>query len=137
MLSVIYFLADFIIVTIAGEDYLSSSMILKVTMLYTFFIPFSRQFGTLMDSIGKPKINLLITLVTSFLNIAISYAMIKEFGVIGAAYGTLTTYLLNFFFVQAYLYKKFSFSFLQVFREMLLNYNKALRYILKLRSSAN
>ena len=91
---------------VAGDSYLDAAPILKVTMFYGLFVPFSRQFGTMMDAMGKPKVNFVVVLASAVLNIFFSYFFIKEWGVIGAAYGTLLTYFIVFIANQIILYRE-------------------------------
>lgn len=122
LLIFIYFFSDFIILLIAGEEYIGSASILKVTMLYSVFIPFARQFGTLLDSIGKPQVNLKLTLLTSLINIIASYFAIIMFGIIGAAYGTLFTYFAGFIIIQIYLNRNYNVVLSEIFTSTIKNY---------------
>ncbi|MCR6641428.1 MAG: flippase [Sporocytophaga sp.] len=86
----------FIIQVIAGENYLDTVPILQVTIIYSFFVPYARQFGTVLDSIGKPKINFYFVIFGACLTALFDYLYISHFGLIGAVYGTLTTYAIVF-----------------------------------------
>src|SRR5690606_35176130 len=87
---------EFIITLVASKGYLDTVSILQVTILYSIFTPFGRQFGTILDSIGKPKITFSIVLLNLVLNIISNYIFINAFGVIGAAYGTLVSCIIGF-----------------------------------------
>lgn len=95
----------YIILFIAGEEYLSTVPILQVTILYSVFVPFARQFGTVLDSMGKPKINFYFVVGGAAVNVAFNYFFISAFGVIGAAYGTLSTFTVIFILNQVILRK--------------------------------
>lgn len=95
------------IAIIGGEKYLDAVPLLRITILFGLFIPFAIQFGTVLDSIGRPKINFYFTLLGMILNVVLNYVFITNFGVIGAAYGTLTTYGITFVLQQAVLYSFF------------------------------
>jgi len=97
--------AEWIIWIVAGEKYLDSAYLLRLTILYGLFIPYAVQFGTVLDSIGKPKINFWFTLGGAVLNIILNFIFISYFGIVGAAYGTLVTYLIAFGGMQYLLYK--------------------------------
>jgi Na+-driven multidrug efflux pump len=94
------------IVLLAGrsEAFQGAAIILQVTILYTLFVPYGRQFGIVMDTIGKPNFSFYFVLIGALTNIASNYFFIKEFGVIGAAYGTLLTLGLKFIAQQFILY---------------------------------
>lgn len=90
-LLIIFLFAEVIITIIAGIDYIEAADILKVIVITSLFYPFVRQFGTIMDSIGKPKINFYLLLIVSMMNIISNYIFITKYGKIGAAFGTLLT----------------------------------------------
>ena len=95
------------IVTAGNPEYLGAVPILQVTILYTLFVPYSRQFGIVLDSIGRPGWSFGFVLTGALLNVVSNYLFIETFGygVIGAAYGTLTTLALKFVAQQVILYR--------------------------------
>ncbi|HMR57698.1 MAG TPA: flippase [Cyclobacteriaceae bacterium] len=116
-LSIIMFLfSDQIVYIIAGKNYIESGYLLKITAFYTLFIPFGRQFGILLDATRKPKINFYVVLGTAIIGSIITLVFIKNWGITGAAYGTLLTYLVRFLFQQWWLYSYFGINTLTVFR---------------------
>lgn len=92
-----------VILLIAGERYLESVNILRVTMCYGLLLPFLREFGIILDSMGKAKLNMLITSRNVVVNIILNFIFINYYGVIGAAYATLSTYLVSWIINQFYL----------------------------------
>lgn len=121
--------ADIIILIVAGEQYQDSANILRLTILYGLFIPFAVQFGTVLDSIGKPKINFLFTFGGAALNIVLNYIFIRNFGIIGAAYGTLVTYSLTFVGMQWILYRMFEVKSWRVFQHTIGFYEQLLSLV--------
>lgn len=103
-----------------------SAVILQVTILYTLFVPFGRQFGTTLDSIGKPYWSFIFVISGAIMNIISNYLFIKEFGVIGAAYGTLLTLVLKFIAQQIILYKVLNVHTLRVFYYMFSFYKQVI-----------
>ena len=103
-----------IIFVIAGKGFEQTGYLLKFTMFYGLLIPFNRQFSITLDALGKPKLNFIIVLFTLLLNVILNITFITQFGIIGAIYGTLITYLAVFFFAQIYLYKSFGISLLKI-----------------------
>jgi lipopolysaccharide exporter len=89
-----FFMADFIILVIAGSQYAESANILRVTILFGVFTPFFRQFGTAMDSSGRPSYNFFVLLFSVVISLILNYAGVQLFGIMGAAYGTLLSYLI-------------------------------------------
>ena len=111
----VLFFAEWIIWVVAGEAYLEASNILRVTMFYGLFIPYAVQFGTVLDSTGRPRINFIFTLISALLNVVFNYFFIVQYGAIGAAYGTLTTYVIAFIAMQIYLKRTFGIGAFQPF----------------------
>ncbi len=96
MIVVVLLFTKPIILLTAGEKYLDAVPILQITILYSLFFPFARQFGTVLDSIGMPKVNFYFILFSAVLNITVNYLFITNFGIMGAAFGSLTTHSLLF-----------------------------------------
>lgn len=118
-------LSEWIIGILAGSEYFEAANLLRWTILYGLFMPFAVQFGTVLDSMGKPKINFYFTLGSMLLNIALNYYFITRYGVYGAAFGTLMTYAITFVFMQALLYKELNIKAYRAFYYMFEFYKKA------------
>lgn len=106
---------EWIILFIAGEKYLDAVPVLRITILYTFFMPFLRQAGVIFDSIGKPKYSFYILFVSIFVNAVLNFALIQAFGIMGAAYGTLLSVIFIFIIGQCLLYKELRINALNAF----------------------
>lgn len=104
--AVILIFPEFIINVLAGPEYLDTVGILRVTIFYTLFIPYARQFGVVLDAIGLQKVNFYFVLFSALLNVAFNWFFISAYGTIGAAYGTLATYGVGFIYNQIYLHRK-------------------------------
>ncbi len=100
-------LADWIVWIVGGDKYLDAAPILQWTMIYGLFVPFAVQFGTILDSTGRPKLNFYFTMGGAVVNIILNYVFISAFDMIGAVYGTLTTYVITFVMMQILLYRFF------------------------------
>lgn len=107
--------AEPIIRFFAGDQYADSADILRLTAFFGIFMPFAVQFGTVLDSTGKPAVNFVYTLITALINLGFSVLFIKEFGLFGAAYAMLTGYALSFILMQNFLYKHFKINALKAF----------------------
>ena len=103
----VFLFPKFIVVALGGEEYAVAASILTVTVFYALFLPFANQFGTILDSIGKPETNLFFTLLGAVINVIANLIFILNFGVIGAAYGTICTYIITFVLNQVVLNKMF------------------------------
>ena len=110
--------ADIIILLVGSEKYSDSAPILRVTIFYGIFMAFAMQFGTILDSIGKPKLNFYITLIGAILNLSLNILFIKMLGLYGAAYGSLTTMSLMFIVMQITLNKLLGVNTLNAFSHM-------------------
>jgi O-antigen/teichoic acid export membrane protein len=78
--------------TLFGETYNSAPLflaLLSVTYLYTAFGNLSA--GNLLNSQGKTKLNLYLTLITASIGFPVGYFLIMEFGVLGLIVTTLTS----------------------------------------------
>jgi lipopolysaccharide exporter len=107
--------AEPIIQVFAGKQYLEAADVLRLTAFFGLFMPFAVQFGTVLDSTGKPAVNFAYTLFTALLNLGLSYFFIQKFGLFGAAYATLAGYALSFVLMQQYLHKNFKINALKAF----------------------
>lgn len=96
----LYFFADLVIWLIAGDKYDDSIPLLRVTLLYCLLIPYGRQFGTVLDSMGRTKLTFSLVLFTASLNLGLNYLFIGQFGVMGAAYATLCSNVVGFVVAQ-------------------------------------
>lgn len=92
--------ADIIVSVIGSDKYIDSAPILRVTIFYGVFMAFATQFGTILDSIGKPKLNFYTTAFGACLTLGCNIIFIKNFGVYGAAYGSLLAMSIMFIIQQ-------------------------------------
>lgn len=52
-----FLLANFILTTLGGTTYQTSTPILQIFAIYSLFLPFDRLLGIALDAIGKPHLN--------------------------------------------------------------------------------
>jgi O-antigen/teichoic acid export membrane protein len=116
--------ADPIIRFIAGPGFDETVPILQITMLYGLIIPFNRFLGITLDAIGKAKTNFLFVLRNAALNVISNYFFITRFGIIGAAYGTMTTYVVITIINQVYLHIYLRIKIRNVIRHLFEAYAK-------------
>ena len=120
---------DEVIRLIAGEKYLDATELLQITIVYSLFLPFLKQFGTTMDATGRPSINFSLIFVLAVLNIISNYVFILYFGLLGAAYGTLFTYVVSFVANQLILRRTFGVSTWKVIQQIPVTYRDTVSYI--------
>lgn len=111
----LYFFADWVIWLIAGAKYADSIPLLRVTLLYCLLIPYGRQFGTVLDSMGRTKITFYLVLCTALINLGLNYLLIGQFGVMGAAYATLCSNVVGFVVAQRVLSKEVGVNIFNTF----------------------
>src|SRR5687768_11349567 len=116
--------ADPIVDFIAGPGFEETVPILQITMLYGLVIPFNRFLGITLDAVGKAKTNFFFVLRNAGINIVSNYFFISYFGVIGAAYGTLTTYIIVTVINQIYLHNFLHVRLNNIFRHLFEAYAK-------------
>lgn len=112
---IVQLLSEWIIRMVAGPDYSASAGLLRIVICFGLFIPYAVQFGTLLDSVGRPRVNFGYTLASLLLTAGFNLALITVLGVYGAAIGTLIAYGLSFCLMQWYLYRHYRISPLRPF----------------------
>jgi lipopolysaccharide exporter len=115
----LYLFSDLIIEIIFGLNYIEAAPILRVTIFFTLLIPFNRQFGTVMDALKRPKVNFYLLVMMATLNVIFNYFFLKKFGTIGAAYGTLLSYIIIFILNQIILHRMYGINTYKVFPAIL------------------
>ncbi|MEJ7557795.1 MAG: flippase [Pedobacter sp.] len=128
----IYIFDGYIINLLAGSKYQDTIPILNVTLLYCVLGPFGRQFGVIIDSIGKTRITFIVVVVNTFVILILNYFFIKKYGTIGAAYATLISNIFGFSVAQYILWKELRVNPLNAFVYAFKFYPEFLnKYILK------
>ena len=106
----LYLFSDFVVTLIAGTNYKDTVPLLHITLLYCLFTPYGRQFGNILDSIGKTRLTFFVVLLVTSINIGLNYIFISRFGVLGAANATLAAHIIGFFIGQSILKKELNVS---------------------------
>ncbi len=112
-LSVLF--AEPIVLVFAGEQYVESANVLRLTAFFGLFMPFAVQFGTILDSTGRAATNFSYTFFIALLNFGLSYWFVQRFGLFGAAYATLTAYAIGFLLMQRLLRRDFGIEWFRAF----------------------
>ena len=108
--------AEPVVRLLAGEQYLESANILRITAFLGLFMPYAVQFGTILDSTGRPATNFAFTLLTAGMNFILSFTFVWKFGLYGAPVATLTGYALSFVLMQRLLRRDFGVVWWEAFR---------------------
>jgi len=127
---------ELIIYIVAGPEYAHKGAdLLRVTILSIMVQPFLRQFGTMLDSSGKPHVNFYALLGMATLNVVLNIVFIQQMGIMGAAYGTLTSMIVFAIVARIILGKNFDISFTSSIKYIFVFYGQGLDYLKKLVSS--
>ncbi|MHA4895119.1 flippase [Pedobacter sp. PWIIR3] len=111
----IYIFDGYIIELLAGNKYADTVPILNITLLYCVLGPFGRQFGVIIDSIGKTRVTFFIVLANTAVILILNYFFIRKYGTIGAAYATLISNIFGFTIAQYILWKELRVNALNSF----------------------
>jgi O-antigen/teichoic acid export membrane protein len=131
MLCVIFVFSKTIIVLFAGEAYAESAGVLRLTAFFGLFMPFAVQFGTMLDSTGKPALNFAVTFFTAVLNLVLAYVFVLKFGLYGAAIAILIGYLISFVVMQYIMSRQYGVRWWRPFALLPYFYQLGFSFILR------
>jgi lipopolysaccharide exporter len=131
----IFLIPHLFIMVLAGSKYYAAIPILQTVILFSFLRPFSYQFGTTMDAIGKPKINFWVNLLTMMLNYGFMYLGLRFTGWMGAAYGTVVSAILAFLIMYSVLNKIVGVRLSETFTYVWISYKEIYGQVRKLMSN--
>lgn len=111
----IYIFSDLIIYIAAGNKYADAVPLLRVMLFYILLIPYGRQFGVILDSIGKTKTTFYMVVFIASFNLGLNYLLISQIGIMGAPYATLISNIVGFIIAQYILKKELNVSIWSTF----------------------
>ncbi|PCJ20643.1 MAG: O-unit flippase [Candidatus Cloacimonadota bacterium] len=111
----IMFFSEDITSFLYGGMYDSSGQILKVHILCSFFVFMGVVRGNWIINENLQKYDMFIHIIGAISNILFNYFFIKKYGVLGAAYGTVISYMFTLFF-SSLLIKQIRPSFFMIIR---------------------
>jgi len=120
------------IVGLIAPAYNDAVPILQIVIFMSLFLPFAYQFGVTLDSMGYPHRNFYVTGSFFITNLTLNYFWISNFGVMGAAYGTLSTTVIGFLVMQIILNKMIGVTVPNVLRNMILFYTQLFKTVFSL-----
>jgi lipopolysaccharide exporter len=120
----IFLIPHLFIMILAGSKYYAAVPILQTVILFSFLRPFSYQFGTTMDAIGKPRINFWVNLLTMSMSYGFMYLGLRYTGWLGAAYGTVVSAILSFLTMYSVLNKTIGVRISETFKWVWLSYRE-------------
>lgn len=95
---VTFFLGEYLINILYGEQYKIASNILKVHIWSGIFVFIGVVSGKWLLAENLQKISMFNTAIGAILNILLNYYLLKKIGVLGAAWGTLISYFIAAYF---------------------------------------
>jgi lipopolysaccharide exporter len=126
-----FLFADLIIYIIAGPAYAESANVLRITILFGLFTPFFRQFGTSMDSSGRPQINFIVLASSVPINLLCNFVGIRLWGILGAATGTLLSYAIVTLVCYVLMVRTFKIELKNIVTSMVGYYAQGFRFFQK------
>jgi O-antigen/teichoic acid export membrane protein len=111
----IFLFPGFVVHIIAGNNYPETIPVVRLIVITCLATPFARQFGTILDSIGKPRINFIIILISVTIELILVYFLVKQYGIIGAVYATLIADAITTLMMQIILRKELNVNILNTF----------------------
>lgn len=125
----LFFFSKEIIFLLAGPSYEDSELILKILLLTALFKPFSRIFGTTLDAIGKPQMNLKMLLYSMIINGLLNVMFIPLMGTIGAAVATVLAVIFTVIWGQWWIAKIIPFRLDNIMKACLTYYFKGIYWV--------
>ena len=129
VVAIVLLFPKWILLVIAGSQYVAAAPILQIIILYGLFLPFIRQFGNIMDVTGRPKVNFAVLAVFAVLNIGFNALGIYIWGLPGSAYGTLFSYFLLFLTTYTVMVKIVHISLVRIVKNIFMLYGNYFRMI--------
>jgi O-antigen/teichoic acid export membrane protein len=93
----VYFLSDWIILTLYGEVYMDASPVLSIHIFSAIFVYFGVSSGRWLINEGKTYLSLYRNILGMIANIFLNVFLIKSMGIIGAAIASLIAYSMAFY----------------------------------------
>ncbi|HLX92549.1 MAG TPA: flippase [Puia sp.] len=111
----LFLFPGFVVHVVAGSNYPETIPVVRLIVITCLATPFARQFGTILDSMGKPRINFIIILISVTIELVLVYFLVRRYGIIGAVYATLIADALTTLAMQIILRKELNVNILNTF----------------------
>lgn len=121
----VFLFSDWIIFIVAGPAYAEAAGILRLTILFGLLTPFNRQFGMAMDASGRPQLNFYFLVFAALINVILNLLFVQFWGIMGAAYATLSAYLVVSLVGHLYLVRLFKVEIKNIGHYLLSSYGQA------------
>ncbi|NTW49115.1 MAG: oligosaccharide flippase family protein [Chlorobiales bacterium] len=102
-----------------GKEYLDAAPLLIIMMItVAVYSPFGNAFGSVINAIGKPEINMKVVVVNSVINIVLSFSLVLTIGLYGAVFAPFITETFGFIWISRILKRELGISFENCFRQI-------------------
>ncbi len=105
-----------IIYVLAGPQYYDAVPYMQLISVTSITLAFLKQYGVIMDSTGRPGLNLLTTSLIAGIQVLLLYFFIRQYQLIGAGYALVTSHFIGFIITQFLLRRLFGINFLNAFK---------------------
>ena len=99
------FFADDIVILIFGKGFLYAIPPLQILIVGSVFFGIFISIGSVLTGVGRPDLSLKINSVGAIINIILNLSLIPFFGISGAAFATVTSYIIIIFLSIHYMIK--------------------------------
>ncbi len=111
-------LAKWVVVLLSGWEYVNSTILLQILIIYCIFVPLDRFSGVTLDLLGKPKINFQKVLIMLAVNVVGDLIALHYFADLRmVALASWLTFFSGLIFGNLFLSRFYEFSYLDCFRE--------------------
>ncbi|WP_392486644.1 flippase [Haloimpatiens sp. FM7315] len=109
-----------IILLLFGKEYVNAYIPLIILMLYVLLLFLRETYGYALNAWNMEKQYLKTVLISSMVNLILNLILIPVYGIIAAAFTTLISEVINFVFMQKYVFKVAKTSYLHNFIKIIL-----------------
>ncbi|NTU73272.1 oligosaccharide flippase family protein [Candidatus Roizmanbacteria bacterium] len=111
--------AHSLILMFNGKDYLDAAPLLVIMIItVALYSPFGNAFGSVINAIGKPEMNMKVVVVNSIINICLSFSLVLTVGLYGAVLAPFITETFGFIWISKILKRELGISFERCFRQI-------------------
>lgn len=109
---------EFILWITAGSKYTEAAPVLRMIAATAILFPFNVQVGSAFEVIGKPHVSFGMNSGANILNLVLNVILIFKFGIIGAAWATISTSVSLFVVSQIWLYNELEVNCLRIIQNL-------------------
>jgi len=105
-LVIVYFLSEYLITFLYGEQFSDSIILVKLLLIGIFFMGIETIQVQYLNTIGFPKEIIYYWMIALFINIAIILTFIEQYGLVAVAMSTVVSYFAIFLLISFNILKK-------------------------------